>query len=530
MARGRGKNRGVPKPALPILKMMLADTNDIDLLTMFWSVHAIQNNRAEHVKKSVFAYPPEAATTDIMSPYAAYPWDLETLITLTLNEPKSNLPPWRARPPVNTRDFNGIADVVNTLRAVEDDQSAERLDTTNIMLEMHRIGHRQFQWQNGFQRPVDIYRYLYVYGQGQCAAYFKKTNGISVTDFVTICFVLFVMMGADPWTKKLNGLAFIDIDDALVDKVLLLVSGELWAVRRESRALLRKVERGLGVSLPVIYQPSYLRVKPLIRNAVHNSYIAPLPSLILLRATVGLYYDIINGGTPILNDANARFEEYARTVLTTYCPGFEASPAVKYAVKKNPVETPDVLLRQNGRIVAVFECKATKLTFEAQYGDDPVENARSGYEQMAKAVFQLWKFFSHVRRGLVELDVAEDAIAIVLTMDAWTQMSAELRARIITQAEQLAVDKEPEMKSEDKRQPIFCSIQDLDELLLTSDEEHLLGAFKVATQDKYIGWGMREIRNREFPPLDERKKFAFDLAALFPWWGKLKDNPPDVAG
>ena len=242
-------------------------------------------------------------------------------------------------------------------------------------------------------------------------------------------------------------------------------------------------------------------MKPLIRTAVHNTYIAPLPSLILLRATVGLYYDIIKGGTPVLNDANARFEEYARTALTTYCPAFEASPAVKYVVKKNPVETPDVLLKQEGRIVAVFECKATKLTFEAQYGDDPVENARSGYEQMAKAVFQLWKFFSHVRRGLVELDVAEDAAAIVLTMDAWTQMSAELRARIITQAEQLAADKEPEIEAEDKRQPIFCSIQDLDELLLTSDEEHLFGAFKVATQDKYIGWGTRRWTSARRSPL-----------------------------
>ncbi|PYE22973.1 hypothetical protein C8J32_10923 [Rhizobium sp. PP-CC-3A-592] len=525
MARVRGKFRDVPKPALPVLKRMVADTKDIDLLTMFWAIHAIQEDRAEFVKKNTFTYPPEAATSDMMSPYAAYPWDLETLITQTLNEPKSNLLPWKMRP-LNTGDYNGVADIVNTLRAVEDDQSADRLDGSNIMLEMHRIGHRQFQWQTGFQRPVDIYRYLYIYGQGACADFFEETNGISITDFVTICFVLWSTHGTIPWTKKLNGLAQIGMDDALIDKVLPLVSGEIWTVRRESLALLQKVEKGLGVSLPVIYQPSYLRVKPLLRSGTYNTYIAPLPSLLLLRATVGLYYDIVKGGNPILGDANARFEAYARMSLVTYCPGFEAAPAVKYTVKRNPVETPDVLLKQEGRIVAVFECKATKLTFEAQYGDDPVENASGGYEQMAKAVFQLWKFFAHVRLGLVELNVVDDACAVVLTMDAWTQMSSELQARIIKQAEELAAAKSPEIEAEDKRHPIFCSIQDLDELLLMSNEEHLLGAFKAARLDKYIGWGVRQVREREFPALEERKKFAFDLEGLFPWWGKFKDRAP----
>jgi len=524
MARRRRGKRNLPKPALPILRRMLADTNDIDLLTMFWAIHAIQDDRAEFVKKSVFAYPPEAATTDMFTAYAAYRWDLETLITLMLNEAKSNLPPWLVRPPLNTRNFNCVADLVNTLRAVEDDQSEERIDVSNIMLEMHRIGHRQFQWQRGWERPDDIYRYLFIYGQGECAAYFEKTNGISINDFVSICFVLYVTMQANPWAKKLSGLHIMGLDDALVDKVLPLVSDELWQVRRESLWLLGKVEEGLGVSLPVIYQPSYLRVKPLIRTAFHNTYIAPLPSLLLMRATVGLYYDIIKGGVSTLNDANARFEEYARTSIMTYCPQFEAFPAVTYTFKKNPVDTPDVLLKHDGQIVAVFECKATKLTFEAQYGDDPVENARSGYEQMAKAIFQLWKFFSHVRRGLIDLDVAKDATGIVLTMDAWTQMSGELRARLVAQAEKLAAAKDPEILEEDKRHPVFCAIQDLDELLVTSSEEQLLVAFKAAAEEKYFGWGIRQIREKEAPPLKERKQFAFDLEALFPWWGKLKEK------
>lgn len=515
--------REIQKPALPVLKKMLADTTDINLLTLFWCIHAIQDGRASKVKPKHLAYPKQAVTTDMTSPLVSYKWELETLITLMLNHPKTNQPPWLQKS-LLTHDFNAMADLANTLRTVEDEQSAARIDVSNIMLEMHRIGHRQFQWQQGWGRAGDIYRYLFIYGQGECADYFYQTNGVSLIDFVSVAFAFYVLLQEQPWAGKLTGLSIMGLDDSLVDKVLPLLADEIWNVRRDSLRLLKQVEKGLGVELPIIYQPSYLRVKPILRSGAYNTYIAPLPELILMRATVGLYYDVIRGGTKIINDANARFEEYARHSIKAQCPAFDPAPAVKYTYNKNDVDTPDVLLKHEGRIVAVFECKATKLTFEAQYGDDPVENARNGYAQMAKAIFQLWKFFSHVRRGIINLDVAEDAVGVVLTMDAWTQMGGQLRERLFRDAEALAAGKDKDITEEDKRHPVFCAIHDLDELLATSSEEHLLTAFKAATTEKYKTWGVREVRQEEADPLPERKPFPFDLGDLFPWWKTLPEG------
>jgi hypothetical protein len=241
----------------------------------------------------------------------------------------------------------------------------------------------------------------------------------------------------------------------------------------------------------------------------------------MLRATLGLYYDLVGGGTKITNDANARFEEYARRSIKTLCPGFDPAPAVQYAYNKNNVDTPDILLKRDGRVVAVFECKATKLTFEAQYGDDPLENAKSGYEQITKAVFQLWKFFSHVRRGILEMDVADDAAAIVLTMEAWTQMAGPLRKRITDAADAMAKAKDHEITEEDKRTPIFCPIQDLDELLMVSTEDELLQTFRTAVEEKYLGWGARSVRSQIAAETEKRKDLPFKLSDVLPWWDKI---------
>ncbi|MGO7866167.1 hypothetical protein ELI13_30465 (plasmid) [Rhizobium ruizarguesonis] len=502
---------------LPRLKSILADTDDGELLQMFWAVHALQDGR-EHLARRLISFPSGAATTAITSRWKVHPWNLETLITLQLNTP-NGLTSYRR---VDTSKFDTIAGLTNLLGRVEDMENRDRINDRNILLEMHRIGHRTFQWQRGWRRQQDLYRYMYIYGQGKCAQFFQGRYGLTIVDFVSVCFALFGVLSQGCWTSKLHGLHIMGLDDKLVDIALPLVSAEIHEVRQASRDLLEKVETGLGTKLPVIYQPSYLRVKPIIRSfANRNCFIAPLPELILMRATVGLFYDLIPGGQDILNDANERFEAYARYSIKAHCPDFDPLPAIRYRHNKNDVDTPDIILKKNNKVVAVFECKATKLTFEAQYGEDPIANAEKGYTQIAKAIFQLWKFFSHVRRGLLELDVADDAVGIVLTMEAWTQMGGPLREKLINDAKALAAQKDTDIIVQDMRPPVFCPIQDLDDLLATSDEDQLLTAFRAATQERYHPWGIREVRQREALQLSASKPYPFDIGEFLPWWREL---------
>ena len=222
-------------------------------------------------------------------------------------------------------------------------------------------------------------RSLFIYGQGLSGQYFEETYGLSIVDFYTVSFLYMSVFFQKPWTTAVNDLGFFnDVRDKLRPAERLLAAENLDA-RRESLTLLRRYEKSAGKRLPITYRPSYLRMRPMLQftTEVEPVFIAPLPILLLNRATVGLYYDIIKGGTKVRNDAGARFEEYCRKSIKAHCQKFEVSPPVKYKFNGNPVDTPDVILQLDGQVVAIMECKASKLTFEAQYAYNPIEESRT---------------------------------------------------------------------------------------------------------------------------------------------------------
>ncbi|WP_245278872.1 hypothetical protein [Rhizobium leguminosarum] len=505
---------------IEVLLRRLSDTDDCRILLMVWAIHALQSNRVARAK-GLIRHPVEVETTDMHSKFMAYKWEMESIITLTLNMPKDVVPDFMKKP-INTTEFSEFADTINLLKAVEQEDS-KKLTGGTIMREFHRVAHRQFPWQTGWENVENIYRHVFIYGQGQCADYFEKTRGLTIQDFMACCFCLYVQTQLAAWNVPLTGKLPVELAGGAMEKTMGMVSAELWTARRESLELYRKL--AAGNAIPAAYHPSYLRVRPIIRAAPRNHYIAPFPEFLLLRSTVGLYFDLIAAPTGVMNEARSRFEEYARKSVQAYLPEFDPQPAQPYTYKNNPAETPDVLMRRNGEIVAVFECKATKLSFQAQYANDPAADAKSQYDQIANAVFQLWRFFSHVRRGIIQHPLAEEVAAVVLTMEPWTQTSAELRTVMMAEAEKIAALKEPEMTAADKRTPLFVSIHELEYVMSRSTGDDLLKTFRAAAHDnEFNGWSIREVRTAAVPDVRQMKKYPFKPSDLLPWWKDMYDK------
>lgn len=236
--------------------------------------------------------------------------------------------------------------------------------------------------------------------------------------------------------------------------------------------------------------------------------------------TSGLYYDLIPGGQTLLNEANDRFEEYCAAYIEALMGRFKVSRAYRYEPKKGaPVDTPDLLVKDGGKVVLAVECKATKLTYLAQFAEDPFEAEKKQYLQIANGVFQLWRFFSHVRRGLVKEPVDAETSAMVLTLDSFLKMNRELKAKVIEEATSLA-EKEGDIAAEDRRRVVFCPMHGLEEVVSLSTEDSFLATLKAAQEEKYIGWELREITREEKTGKEkiEPKKFPFELDGLLPWW------------
>jgi len=93
---------------------------------------------------------------------------------------------------------------------------------------------------------------------------------------------------------------------------------------------------------------------------------------------------------------------------------------------------------------------------------------------------QLWRFFARARNGTyTNMPVAPDAVGVVLTLDSWFALIKQHLPAIRAKAVELCAG-EPDMRPGDMRDIVFCSIDDLDDLLAGSDENQTLAVLRKA--------------------------------------------------
>ncbi|MBB3459889.1 hypothetical protein [Rhizobium sp. BK377] len=502
----------------------LERSNDVNALTLIWAVNALQSGKAKLAARYI-TFPKEAVIGKRrFDEYAIHPWELETIVTSLLSTPKDRPRTGRYKYTNLTR-FESLGVLVNLLRELENGEYGMTGTADNIWEEMYRIGQRQFAWQRGYNTE-QLYRYAYVYGQGECGEFFEEKNGISVSNFLYLSVALFGLLLEKPWLTEPDTSA-LGLSQEDMARTLALHSIGLIEARAKATKMNADSVRSLGTPMRTAYMPSVLRQHPIIRVS-HRSliYTAPLPPLIMNRATAGLYYDIKRGPTRLMTEANARFEDYVRKLVEAYHSRFQALKGKPYGRSKATfVDPPDCLIRDGDQITIAIECKATKLTFEAQFSDNPAIAAKQGFEQVVKGIFQLWRFFSHARQGVYSANtVSATAYGIVLTMDSWMQMATKLRRSALERARQLAAS-DPDIIEADMRLVVFASIQELNDSFAQTETDGFMEVLGHAVTEKYEGYGLSEL-TRDCGVVLTRKPFPIDVTQILPWWSKM-EGPND---
>jgi hypothetical protein len=509
------------------LVKMFARANDASFLQMIWAVDALQSGRELAAKLHLSSYPLEAATDSltVQSPYSIRRWELETLIVQLFLVPKE-LPREQGNLILDCSKFESIRETINRLRALENIEAARYLSGDfTIWSELHRVTQRQFHWQRGYFNTPQVYRYSYLYGQGKCAEYFKQTYGFEITDLIFTGFGLFAAYQANPWVLRKTSVPEVGLTDQIVQLAFPMMSCSRDEARIATAALVTQAQEEHGSPIPTALLPSILRKTPLIYVDDPDLLISPIPETILLRVTAGLYYDLLSGGRDVINDANARFEQYCVDLINAMMERFVVGRAYRYGSKGAQCDSPDVLVKDQGKLVIIAECKATKLTYMAQFAEDPFEAANKQYKQLAKGIFQLWRFFSHMRRGLVKEDVATDCRAIMITLDPFMQMAPDPQnKRMLAEANALA-DDDGNILAEDRKFVAICQIDDLEYILSRSTEDSLLASLKALNEEKYRGWMLGGVHSatgaaKEF---GKPKLYPFDMEHVLPWWSRFEE-------
>ena len=141
----------------------------------------------------------------------------------------------------------------------------------------------------------------------------------------------------------------------------------------------------------------------------------------------------------------------------------------------------------------MIECKATKLTFDAQFSDNPILTANKSYAQMIKGITQIWKFFSAVRLNKCgNTKFAKNSYAILVTLESWFPASRQLQREAIAMARS-NVSNDQEITEEDMKPIIFCSIQDMVDVMIISDESQFFETLDRASQEVYMGGSCRKL-------------------------------------
>lgn len=508
---------------LPKLRAQFARTlslaDDASFVRMLWALNALQTGRVDQASPYLNGYPPDAATQGIVGKNAIYPWELETLANELFTTPKDHI--YRI---ADCRSWNSIRALVNLLRAIENAEYGARRKELSVFVEMGRIGARQFPWQRGHFGVPQLYRNAFVYGQGDCAAYLRESTGLTVSDMTLVGFCLLSVFYSEPTIRPRTDLDLIHdfgIDRSSLVRTLERIARPLADVRHQA-ALLREVD------VPTAYKPSILRQYPcvLVGHRVRTA-VAPIPDLIMDRVTNGLFYDVIGGGGPVRDEIGERFETYSFALLAQMLAPTRFLPEAIYRTHLGPIATPDILMMgEAGDVQLAVECKASRMGVKARFGELPEEDR--GYEEIAKGVMQLWRFFAHCRAEIAPHHAASDAQGMILTMDEWFAGRSTIIPRIMERANELADTSVHRIPLEDRRPVAFCTISELEVVLSTATTPSLVETVRIGSADRQ-GWMFSSLHQEVETAKTEPKRYPFEdkLRTLLPWWGRLAEIRED---
>ncbi|MBR0783927.1 hypothetical protein [Bradyrhizobium iriomotense] len=503
------------------LNELLSLADDEAFLIMVWAVDALQSKRAQAAGRYL-TFPAEAQDAQLGDRYFVFKWVLETLVNELLTIPKKR-PSRRGRSrTLNCSQFDTIASCANVLKDLENEEDGIFLARSSVIDMMHKIGHRQFEWQRGFGNFAQIYRSLFVFGGDLAKEHFQRTHGLTLADFF-LCGLAFFGLSQDrPGFETTVAMSDLSISGATRDAALRLLAAPSLLEARKQAAAIRKAGGQFTA-----YRQSVLRKTPAILFRREGNVIAraPLPLLIMQRITTGLYYDLVGGGSRIWREIGGRFESYCLELLSEALPESAPKGSFKYRFKRD-FDSPDIFLHdKTGAIKLAIECKAKKMSIVAKFSDDPLQEAREAFSEIIKGVVQIWRFFSHCRRANNIHAITPDAAGVVLTLDPWLQVSNYLD-RVLAEAHTLATQIDPEISENDRRAIIFCTIEDLESTLgACSDGSFFEAALAAATNAEFKGWALANVHDRISQEQRQNEyPFRDRIADLLPVWKLLKDR------
>lgn len=309
-------------------------------------------------------------------------------------------------------DWNQLAKAANKLKHLENYIAKKFVTKENILLEFHRISHRQFHWQERLGMQY-LARYWKIYRHHELAPILKNKIEISTDDLFIIGTTLvgfYLDKIALIYPPNLN---LGHLTKQSLDKFLDHFSLDLGLLRKQIIQF-----QSINEQYPYAFNP--LTAYPLIIMSYETNkvcLVCPIPALLCKRFTSGTYYELYH--QPNFDQAFGNsYQDYIGECLSMIFPKEQIAAEATYG--KDSKRTTDwILTDQTARLF--IECKTKRLTLGAKTELLDETELNNQLEILANSIVQVYKnildynngLFTHIQH--TELPV----FPLVVTLENW---------------------------------------------------------------------------------------------------------------
>ena len=294
------------------------------------------------------------------------------------------------------RQWGTVATIANTLRDLEGAIYTQLVGGQRIQLEMMRIAHRQFVWQQHRFNWRPIIRYYKLFNTVEILAHVQLATDLTLDEISLIGMAYLGIFFDQPRATRQIDVQIPGLTQEHVDRFLAFTS-----LSRNELANRLRAEHALDEGFA--YRYSSLREFPLVRISYQgrDEVACPVPTLLFWRITTGLYYTLkdVRGFPTAFGDS---FQNYVGEVLRQRItnPQMVVLEEVEYHVGSHRKDSVDWIVQQGGEAALFAECKTKRLTWASKAGLTDLAALEQDIRKLAGAVVQVYKTIADYRAGL----------------------------------------------------------------------------------------------------------------------------------
>jgi hypothetical protein len=278
-----------------------------------------------------------------------------------------------------------FSEILNGVKSLEGQIYKSFGSTDNVLIEMIRIAHRQFQWRADPPNAATTIRYYLIFNRPDIDEICISKLNLSVRDIYLCGMASMGSFLSHAATKYPMTSEIPTVTQEKVDRFLLFASRSVSDLRK-----LLKVEQRFDANFA--YAFNSLRTYPLVlTSAIDGVLLCPIPTLLFWRITKGLYYELV-AESAFANAFGASFQRYVGDSIDRACieRKVQKLAEAEYGPKALNKRSVDWIVYDDSGALFV-ECKARRLSWDAKSALIDLAPLNKDVDGLASSVVQVYK-------------------------------------------------------------------------------------------------------------------------------------------